>query len=305
MKSEYEVIIIGGGPAGLTAGLYTARGRLSSLLVERGMLGEQIANIVQLENYPGFPEGIDGFELGQLMHRQATRFGLETLMADATGVKLMGEKKVVTTTAGEFIAKGVIIATGTIRRKLGIRGEEEFTGKGVSYCATCDAPFFTQKPVAIVGGDNAAVTEALHLAKFASKVTLIHRRDQLRISRVLKEKVSAEPKIEMLRNTAVDEIAGTAVVSQLKLHNVTNDETSALGVAGVFISIGLRPNTDFIKGVLSPDEAGQIVTNEKMETAVPGIFAAGDVRSNSAKQAITAAGDGATAAIYAERFLGG
>jgi thioredoxin reductase (NADPH) len=258
-----------------------------------------------VENYPGFPDGIDGFELGQLIHRQATKFGLVTIMADATGIELQGKEKVVITTKGNFTAKAVIIAAGTIRRKLGIPGEEEFTGKGVSYCATCDAPFFRDKPVAVVGGDNTAISEALHLAKFASRVTIIHRRDQLRVTRSLQEKVTTEPKIDMRWNAAVDMIIGTDAVTHLKLHDTNSSETSSLETAGVFISIGLRPNTDFIKGLLSPNESGQIVTNEKMETAVPGVFAVGDIRSNSAKQAITAAGDGATAAIYAEEFISG
>ena len=316
---EYDIIIVGGGPAGLTAGLYTSRARLSTLLIERTMFGGQIANVMQVENYPGFPEGVDGFDLGQLMHQQATRFGLEVIIAEATGIELEEDRKVVRTTEGDFTAKVVIIATGTMRRKLSIPGEEAFAGRGVSYCATCDAAFFAGKPVAVVGGDNTAITEALHLAKIASRVTIIHRRNQLHATRILQEKVSAEPNIEVIPGTAVDEIVGEPVkvtqedtvnettdqetVSKLRLRDVASGEKSELEVTGVFISIGLTPNTEFTKALLDLDESGHIHTNERMETKIPGIYATGDVRYDSARQAITAAGDGATAAIYAEKFV--
>ena len=305
MNKEYEVVIIGGGPAGLTAGLYASRARLSSLLIEKGLVGGQIANVMQVENYPGFPDSIDGFELGQMMHRQATKFGLETLFAEATGIELQDKKKVVMTSDGNFIAKVVIIANGSIRRKLGIPGEEKFAGKGVSYCATCDAPFFEQHPVAVIGGDNTAITEALHLTKFASKVMVIHRRQQLRATRILQERAFTEPKIEFRWNTAVEEIEGEDLVKRIRLRQVITGEKSTLDVDGIFISIGFKTNTDYLKGLLPLDAIGHIITNENMETEIPGIFAAGDIRHNSALQAITAAGDGATAAIYAEKFITG
>jgi len=303
MTGEYEVIIIGGGPAGLTAGLYTSRAKLDSLLIEKGLIGGQIANAERVENYPSFPEGISGFELGELMHKQATKYGLKTLLAEVTGIELQEEQKVVKTTEGNFMAKVVIIAGGSAWQKLGIPGEEEFTGKGVSYCATCDAAFFRELPVAVAGGGDSAITEALYLAKFASKVIVIHRRDQLRASRILQEKAFSEPKIEFLWNNIVEEIEGKDTVKRLKLRQVKTGERAALDISGIFISVGLRPNTDYLKGILPLDKAGHIITNSQMETQIAGIYAAGDIRQDSARQAITAAGDGATAAIYAEKFI--
>ncbi|MBA7645275.1 Thioredoxin reductase [subsurface metagenome] len=303
MNEKYDVVIIGGGPAGLTAGLYASRAKLNSLLIERGLVGGQIANAERVENYSGFPEGINGFELGQLMHQQATKYGLKTLLAEVTGIELQEGQKVIRTTEGDFMARAVIIAGGSERYKLDVPGEEEFTGKGVSYCATCDGAFFREQPVAVVGGGDAAITEALHLAKFASRVTVIHRRDQLRASRILQEKAFSQPKIEFRWNSIVEKIEGGDLVKKIGLRQVKTGEESALEVAGIFISIGLKPNTDYLEGILPLDVTGHIITDEKMETKVPGIFAAGDIRHNSTRQVITAAGDGATAAIYAEKFI--
>ena len=304
MNEKYKVIIIGGGPAGLTAGLYTSRAKLNSLLIEKGIIGGKITEAERVDNYPGFPEGISGLELTELMHQQATKYGLKTIIAEVTAIELQGEQKVVKTSEDNFTAKAVIIAGGSQRQKLGVPGEKEFTGKGVSYCATCDAPFFTEQPIAVVGGGNVAIYEALHLAKFASKVTVIHRRDQLRATPVVQEKAFSEPKIEFLWNTMVDEIEGKEVVERLKLHQVITGQKSALDIAGVFISVGLKPDTDYLKGVLPLDDQDYIITNENMETEIPGIFAAGDIRRNSIRQTIAAAGDGATAASYAQKFIG-
>jgi thioredoxin reductase (NADPH) len=302
-RKEYDVIIIGGGPAGLSAGLYTSRSRLDTLLIERGVVGGRITDAELVENYPGFAEGISGAELGRLMQQQAAKYGLNIVTAEVTGLELKKDKKVVKTTRGDFTSRAVIIASGSERGKLGVPGEVEVTGKGVSYCATCDGPLFRGKTVAVVGGGNAAISEALYLAKFASKVIVIHRRDQLRATRVLEEKARAEPKIEFLWDTVVEKIEGEKALDQLKLRQVKTGKKSSLDVAGVFIAVGLKPSTDFLKGVLPMDEGGYIITNERMETEIPGIFAAGDIRQSSPRQAITAAGDGATAAVNAEIFL--
>ncbi|MFC1979373.1 thioredoxin-disulfide reductase [Chloroflexota bacterium] len=303
MSEEYDVIIIGGGPAGLTAGIYTSRNRLSSLLLEKGLAGGQITEAELVENYPGFAEGISGIELGQMMHQQAMKHGLKMVIAEAIAIELHGEHKVIKTTKGDFVGRAVIIAGGSERRKLGVPGEKEYSGKGVSYCATCDAPFFQERQIAIVGGGDAAITEALHLVKFASRVMVIHRRDQLRATRILQEKALSEPKIEFLWSRVVEEIEGGDMVESLKLHNVITGEKSTIDVAGIFISVGFNPSTDYLRDVLSLDEMRHIITNENMETQIPGIYAAGDIRHNSARQAICAAGDGATAALYAEKFL--
>jgi thioredoxin reductase (NADPH) len=305
-EKDYDVVIIGGGPAGLSAGIYTARDRLSSLLMEKGAIGGQIVNAERVENYPGFPEGISGFDLTQFMHQQAVGFGMETKNAEVTGVMGAGEpKKVIKTSSGNFGTRAVIVAGGSERQKLGVVGEIEFTGRGVSFCATCDAAFFKEKPVAVVGGGNAAITEALHLSKFASRIIVIHRRNQLRATRILQEKALAEPKIEFLWDTVIEEIGGEAFVNRIKVRQVNTGQPSTLDVSGVFVSVGFKPNTDYLRDILTLDTTGAIVTNDRMETGVPGIFAAGDIRSNSIRQIISAAGDGATAAVYAEKYLSG
>jgi len=303
MSKEYDVVIIGGGPAGLTAGLYSARDRLSSLLIEKGVIGGKITEAERVDNYPGFPEGISGLELTKLMHEQAAKYGLEAVYTEVTALEIKKEQKVVVTTQGNFAARAVIIAGGSEREKLSVPGEKEFTGKGVSYCATCDAPFFSGKPVAVVGGGNAAIYEALHLAKFASRVTIIHRRDRLRATTIVQERAFAEPKIEFLWNAVVQAIEGKNFVERIRLGQVITGEQSALEVAGIFMAIGLKPNTDYLKDVLPLDELGHVIINERMETKIPGVFAAGDIRSGSIRQTISAAGDGATAAFYAKRFI--
>ena len=299
----YQVVIIGGGPAGLTAGLYCARSRFSSLLIEQGIIGGKITNAERVENYPAFPRGISGIELGQLIFEQATSYGLETLLAEVSTVVPGHRHNLVSTGEGDFVAESIIIASGSQFRKLDVPGEDKFVGKGVSYCATCDAPLFKGKTVAVIGGGDSAVTEALYLGNFASSVKLIHRRSQLRASKIFQERATAEPKIEFIWDTMVTQIEGDGVVKQLRLKNIRNDKISILQLAGVFVAIGSEPNSAQWRGLLPLDEEGYIITNELMETKIPGVFAAGDVRHNSARQAITAAGDGATAAISAARFL--
>jgi len=301
--NNYDVIIVGGGPAGLTAGIYVARARFSSLLIEQGLVGGQMVNAERYDNYPGFPDGISGFKLGELMRNQATKYGLKIVIAEVTGIKLEEDRKIVETTEGDFTARVVVIAGGASRRKLDVPGEEEFIGRGVSYCATCDAAFFRGVTVAVVGGGNSAITEALHLAKFAAKVIVIHRRDQLRATQILQEKAFSEPKIEFRWDSVVERIEGEGSVNRLRLRQVKTGEQSTLNVAGIFASTGIKPNTDYLKGILPLDEAGYVITNRDMETEVAGVFAAGDIRQSSVRQAITAAGDGATAAISADKFL--
>ena len=300
---EYDVIIIGGGPAGLAAGLYTARARRRSLLLERAAAGGWIMNAELVENYPGFPQGINGLELADLMSEQAKKYGLEVLLAEVTGLELEGERKVIKTAEGDFTARAVIIASGSDRVKLGVPGEEEFIGRGVGYCALCDAAFFREVPVAVVGGGNAAIDDALHLSKFAAKVTVIHRRQQLRATTILQERAFAEPKIEFRWDTVVAAIEGGAKVERLRLRNVRSGEESTLDVSGIFVALGSTPNTGYLKDILPLDASGAVITNEKMETGVPGVFAAGDIRASSIRQVVAATGDGATAAVYAEKFI--
>ena len=303
MNKVWDVIIVGGGPAGLSAGLYTSRAKLSTLLIEKGIFGGQIANAELVENYPGFPDGISGFELGQLMHQQAKKYGLETVAAQVIGIELAERGKVVKTTDGKYLAKAVILAGGAEPNRLGVPGEEKLLGKGVSYCATCDGPLFKDREVAVVGGGDSAVEEGILLTRFASKVILIHRRNQLRASRLLQERAFANKKFVFLWDTVVEEILGDNKVSGLRVRNVKTEQGKNLEVSAVFIYVGLRPGTDYLSGLLSLDGEGHITTNEVMETAIAGIFAAGDIRKNSSRQVITAAGDGATAALSAEKFL--
>lgn len=304
MAKKYQLIVVGGGPAGLTAGLYSARAGLTVLLIEKEVIGGQIANAYWVDNYPGFPKGISGFGLVQLIQQQAMNHGLETMSGEVTGLTSGYGNNMVITTEGDFIAQAVIIAGGLQFRKLEVPGENEFVGRGVSYCATCDGPLFRDKTVAVIGGGDTALTDALSLSKFASRVKVIHRRNQLRASKVLQGKARADPKIEFIWDSVVTEVKGEKKVTDLVLKNTQNGTISLLAVDGVFVAIGLITNTEYLRGVLPLDEWGYIITTELMETTVPGIFAAGDIRHNSVKQAIAAAGDGAVAALSAEKFVG-
>jgi len=303
-ETRYEVAIIGGGPAGLTAGLYTARAGLRSLLIERGAFGGQILNAPLVENYPGFPEGISGAELGALMHRQAAKYGLKTVTTDVTAVKT-GKTHKITTGKGDYKAEAIIIATGSEYSKLGVPGEETLMGHGVSYCATCDGFFFRKREVAVVGGGDAAITDALELVQHASKVYVIHRRDQLRAGKVLQKRAIAQPKIKFVWDSVVEEIVGGEVVKALRLRNVKTKKSSTLEVAGVFVAVGLKPNSQQFANIVKLSQTGHINTDEFMATSAPGLFAAGDVRQSSARQVATAVGDGATAALSAFSYLKG
>lgn len=303
MNKLYDVIIIGGGPAGLSAGLYTSRNKLNTLLIEKGLIGGNINEAEKVDNYPGFPKGIGGMELTALMHEQASLYGTEVIYDNVLDIKIADNVKTVTTSQGDFSAKALIITGGSERQKLNVPGEKEFSGKGVSYCATCDGPFFRDKRVAVVGGGNAALYEALHIAKFASKVTIIHRRDQLRATPVVQDKVFSEPKIEIIWNSVVKEVQGEIFVNKLKLADVKSNKESFLEIDGVFVAIGLVPNTSYLKDIVPLNDKGYIIVNNKMETGVPGIFAAGDIRENSIRQVIAAAGDGAVAAISAANYI--
>jgi len=303
MNTNYDVLIIGGGPAGLSAGIYAARARLRTMLIEKAMFGGLIASAELVENYPGFPEGISGFDIGERMYQQASKFGLETLSAEVTSVDLLNDPKNIKTTEGDLSARAVIIASGAERKWLGVPGEDIFANRGVSYCATCDGALFKDRVVAVVGGGDAAVEEAVFLTRFASKVFIIHRRNQLRASKTAQERALSHKKIEPVWDTVVEEIKGSDKVSQLLVRNVKTGGTKEIAVDGVFVYVGQVPNTGYLKEQIPMDKEGFIITDERMETQVKGVFAAGDIRKNSSRQVITAAGDGATAAISAEKFL--
>jgi len=300
---RYDVIIIGAGPAGLAAALYSSRSKLSTLYIEKLSTGGQAATTDEIENYPGFAHGITGPELTQQMEQQAQRFGAKKLAAEVKGIELNGSDKIVKTSKGDLVAKVVIIASGAAPKLLGCPGELEFRARGVSYCATCDAAFYEGANVMVVGGGDSAVEEACYLTKFADKVTLVHRRDTLRATKVVQEKAFANEKLDILWNTVVEEIIGTDVVEKVRLKNVVTGEVFAKEIDGIFIYVGLEPNTDFVKGLVNLDERGYIITDENMRTNIPGIYAAGDVRQKLLRQVVTAAADGAIAAYHAEKYL--
>jgi thioredoxin reductase (NADPH) len=302
-REIYEVIIIGGGPGGLTAGLYTSRARLSTLLIESALFGGQMTTTELIENYPGFPQGVSGDELSRLMEEQAKRFGMETVTQEVVKVSLEGDMKVVQTYESTYRCEALIISTGAEYRKLGVPGEKEFAGKGVSYCATCDGAFFRDSQIVVVGGGDSALTEALFLTKFAKELTIIHRRDALRGTKIYQERALANPKIKFLWNSIVQEIKGDSMVRSIIVKNVKTGEIKEFETEGAFLFVGLEPRTQFLKGFVQMDEGGYILTNERCETSAKGIFAAGDCRKKLLRQIATAVGDGATAAFAAEKFL--
>jgi len=298
-----NVIIIGSGPAGLTAALYAARANLEPLVIAGMERGGQVTLTDDLENYPGFPDGIKGFEMYQTFEKQATRFGAEMMYDVATKVDLTGDVKKVWTQKEELEAKSVIIATGSTPRRLGVPGEEEFIGKGVSYCATCDGFFFSGKHVAVVGGGDSALDEGLFLTRFAEKVTIIHRRDQLRADAILQERAFNNDKIDFKWNTVVDKIVGKDSVETLKLKDVNSGEISDFDVPGVFIFIGHHPNIDLFEGQVDITEDNIIKTDRRTRTNIEGVYACGDVQDSIYRQAVTSAGTGCQSAMEAERYI--
>ena len=301
----YDAVIVGGGAAGLTAGLYACRAGLKSVLLERMMTGGQVINADKIENFPGFPDGISGAQLGPLLQEQATRYGLEVQLSEVTGLRQQEPYWAVQTYDGELLAKAVIIAGGSTLRKLGVPGEEELHGAGVSYCATCDGAFFADQVVGLVGGGDSALDEAMTLTEFASDVIILHRGERFSGQRVLQDRVLSNPKIEVRWNTVVNAILGQGQVEGASIADVTSGETSRIDLSGVFICVGLEPNTQYLQGLLPLDNAGHIPTDVWMRTPLPGLLAAGDVRQSSAAQLVSAAGDGATAAIAAHRYIEG
>ncbi len=299
----YDTIIIGGGPAGITSAIYTSRGRLNTLVLERGTVGGQAAATEIIENYPGFIDPIGGPDLMDRFEAQAKRFGAELTFGYVTGVELKGDVKIVKTDMKEYQAKTVIISTGAEAKKLGVPGEGEFAGRGVSYCATCDGPFFRDVELVVVGGGDSAVEEGMFLTKFASKVHLVHRRDALRATAIVQERAFKNEKMIFIWNSVVERINGKEGVDSVTIKDVKTGEDSDIPVGGIFIYIGFIPQSQLFKGQLETNEKGYIVTDQYMRTSMPGVFAVGDVRRELGRQVATAVGDGCVAALMAEKFL--
>lgn len=301
---DYDLVIIGGGPAGLTAGLYAARARLNVVLLEKAALGGQVIVSDWVENYPGFPEGLNGFELMQRMADQAKRFGLTIETNEVVSLDLAEPIKKIHLNDKTVTAHTIILAAGASPKKLGIPGEDMFSGKGVSFCATCDGPFFKDRVVAAVGGGDTAVKESLFLTKFAKKVYLIHRRDELRATKILQERALENDKIELIWDSVVTSInGGLTDVESLTVKNVKTQETQTLSVDGCFIWVGTDPNTKFLGDTIHVDKSGFIIVDLSMETSVSGVYAAGDVRNPLCRQIVTAVGDAAMAVYSAENYL--
>ncbi len=303
MEHIYDMIVIGGGPGGYTAALYATRAGLDTLVVEKMAPGGQMTLTSQIDNYPGFDQGIDGYQLGEKMRAGAERFGAKTLMAEVSAVQLEGDIKRLETAKGPLLAKTVVIATGASHKPLGIDREEAFTGRGVSYCATCDGMFYRGKTVAVVGGGNSAVEDALVLSRICKRVILIHRRDSLRATKIYHHQLSQAENVQFRWNSTVSALLGDDRLSALELRDVNTGAISQLAVDGVFISIGRSPATALFQGQLQLDAGGYILAGESTRSNLPGVFAVGDVRTTALRQIITAAADGAVAAHYAEQYL--
>lgn len=300
---EFDTVILGGGPAGLSAGIYASRSNTTTAIIDISMLGGQPSNYLELENYPGFSV-IGGYDLMEKFEEHADKFGVQKFpMQEIKSVDLISNPKVIETLDGVFKAKAVIIACGAQPKKLGVKGEAEFLSRGVSYCAVCDGAFYQDKTVAVVGGGNAAVEEACYLTKFANKVYIIHRRDELRADKIVQERAFANEKVKFVFDSVVKEIQGEELVNNIVLENVKTGEISTLSVDGVFPYVGFTPNVDSINGQVEQDANGFIITDATMKTSVEGVYAVGDVRTTPLRQVITAASDGAIGAVFAGKYL--
>lgn len=298
----YDLLIIGGGPAGLSAGIYAARSNLKTAVIERGLPGGQMQNTLEVENYPGFQD-ITGPELSEKLHQQALHFGIDWKQGEIEKVELEGDTKRVFFGQEQLEAHSIVIASGAHPRYLGVPGEKEFAGRGVSYCATCDGAFFKNKQVVVVGGGDSAIEEGIYLTRFAKQVTIVHRRDKLRAQPILQERAFANDRIDFIWNSTVEEIVGDQKVSSVKLINKITKEEQSVPADGVFIYVGFVPNSSYLQGTRILDEAGYVLTDQQMGTEIPGVFAAGDVRKTHLRQIVTAASDGALAAMAAYHYL--
>lgn len=299
----YDVAVVGAGPAGLAAGLYAARAKLSTVILEKMFPGGQAALTHHIENYPGFSEGVNGLELANAMKKQVEKFGAEFINGDVERIEKADDLFTIYLKAESIKAKTVILAAGAQPRKLGVKGEEEFIGRGISYCATCDGAFYKDKPIAMVGGGDSAIQEALYLTRFASTIYVIHRRNELRATKILQDRAFNSEKIKFVWDSVVNEIKGKDAVEEIVVENVKTGKLDSIPVDGVFVAIGYTPITDFVKDLVELDEEGYIITDEHMATKTPGLFAAGDIRQKPLRQVVTAVADGAIAAVEAGKFL--
>ncbi|MFA5113816.1 MAG: thioredoxin-disulfide reductase [Candidatus Margulisiibacteriota bacterium] len=302
-RSQYDLAIIGGGPAGLTAALYALRAGLNTVLIEKMVLGGLASTTFQVENYPGFPDGIAGLTLARQMEEQVGKLGLKVIWEKAQTVKKKNAQFTLQVEGQSLTARALIIAAGTEIAKLGVPGEEEFRGKGVSYCATCDGPFYKDKNIMVVGGGNAAVEEALFLTRYAGKVTIVHRRDQLRADKIVADRAKSHPQIYFHWHSVVEKISGDKTVNLVAVKDLQTGKSLNVPVDGLFIYVGNKPNSAPYRSLVKLDDQGFILTNEQMQTATPGVFAAGDIRAKSLRQIVTAAADGAIAADAVRRYL--